>query len=295
MRTNTGYITTDDGVRLFYESVGTGQAMLLVPNGPPWIKDFTRFARNRTIVFYDARNRGQSDYLTGRTKLARGVDNDVDDMEAVRRHFGVNRVDIFGHSYLGLAVILYAMKYGDHVNRVVQVGTTPPDGAKQYPAELTGADDILRDVLSKLEALRVNPPSGDPEQRCRAFWSVLRKIYIVDPTDVEKLDGWQRCHLRTEQTAATYFTEYLLPSIRPLTARDVSGVTMPVLVVHGTKDRSAPYGGGRDWAAMLPNARLVTVENAGHIPWIEKPGDVFDTLQTFLDGAWPSTAVRLKY
>jgi pimeloyl-ACP methyl ester carboxylesterase len=53
---------------------------------------------------------------------------------------------------------------------------------------------------------------------------------------------------------------------------------MPVLVVHGTKDRSAPYGGGRDWAAMLPNARLVTVTNAGHVPWIEKPGEVFDTL-----------------
>jgi len=61
MRTTKGYITTHDGVRLFYESVGTGQAMLLVPNGPPWIKDFTRFARNRTVVFYDARNRGQSD------------------------------------------------------------------------------------------------------------------------------------------------------------------------------------------------------------------------------------------
>jgi pimeloyl-ACP methyl ester carboxylesterase len=122
----------------------------------------------------------------------------------------------------------------------------------------------------------------------------LRPIYVVDPAAVEKLDGWQRCHLRTEQTAATYFTEYLLPSIRPLTARDVSGVTMPVLVVHGTKDRSAPYGGGRDWAAMLPNACLVTVDHAGHMPWIEKPGEVFDTLQAFLDGAWPSTAVSLQ-
>jgi pimeloyl-ACP methyl ester carboxylesterase len=186
------------------------------------------------------------------------------------------------------------MKYGDHVNRLVQVGPTPPDGAKQYPTELTNADGVLTDVLAKLAALTASPPSADPEQRCRAVWSVLRPIYVVDPADVEKLDGWQRCHLETERTAMTYFTEYLLPSIRPLMARDVSGVTMPVLVVHGTKDRSAPYGGGRDWAAMLPNARLVTVEDAGHMPWIEKPADVFDTLQTFLDGAWPSAAVRLE-
>jgi len=47
----------------------------------------------------------------------------------------------------------------------------------------------------------------------------------------------------------------------------VSGVTTPVLVVHGTKDRSGPYGGGRDWAAMLPNARLVTVpKGSGVVP-----------------------------
>jgi pimeloyl-ACP methyl ester carboxylesterase len=105
-----------------------------------------------------------------------------------RNHLGpadlANRVDIFGHSYLGLAVILYAMKYGDHVNRVVQVGTTPPDGAKQYPAALTGADDLLRDVLSKLDALKAHPTSSDSEERCRAVWSVLRPIYVVDPADV---------------------------------------------------------------------------------------------------------------
>jgi pimeloyl-ACP methyl ester carboxylesterase len=292
MRTNTGHITTDDGIRLFYESVGTGHALLLVPNGPPWINDFTRFARNRTIVFYDARNRGQSDYITDAAKLARGIAHDVDDMEAVRQHFGVDRVDLLGHSYLGLAVILYAMKYGDHVNRVIQIGATPPDAAKSYPPALNGADDLLRDVLAKLGALSENPAPADPVQRCRAFWSVLRPIYVVNPADVEKLDGWQRCHLQTERTAAAYFTEHLLPSIRPVTASEVSRVTAQVLTVHGTKDRSSPYGGGRDWAAMLPNGRLLTVDNAGHMPWIEKPGDVFDAVQTFLDGSWPIAAVH---
>src|SRR5437667_10930358 len=39
------------------------------------------------------------------------------------------------------------------------------------------------------------------------------------------------------------------------------------LTVHGTKDRSSPYGGGREWALMLPNARLLTIENVAHAPW----------------------------
>jgi pimeloyl-ACP methyl ester carboxylesterase len=35
------------------------------------------------------------------------------------------------------------------------------------------------------------------------------------------------------------------------------------------KDRSAPYGGGKKWARVPPNARLLTVKEDGHFPWVE--------------------------
>jgi len=72
----------------------------------------------------------------------------------------------------------------------------------------------------------------------------------------------------------------------------VSTVRVPVLAVHGRRDRSAPYGGARDWAAMLPDARLLTVEDAGHAPWIEAPDLVFEAIETFLGGRWPEAAGR---
>jgi pimeloyl-ACP methyl ester carboxylesterase len=45
---------------------------------------------------------------------------------------------------------------------------------------------------------------------------------------------------------------------------------------------------------ILPNARLVTVENAAHVPWIEAPEKVFGSIETFLDGAWPEAAEVVK-
>ena len=63
-----------------------------------------------------------------------------------------------------------------------------------------------------------------------------------------------------------------------------------MLIVHGDKDRSAPYGGGREWAMTFPNARLVTVEGAGHAPWIESPERVLPAITGFLDGSWPAEA-----
>jgi hypothetical protein len=38
----------------------------------------------------------------------------------------------------------------------------------------------------------------------------------------------------------------------------------------------------------------VTVENAGHAPWIEAPEKVFGAIETFLGGAWPETARSVK-
>jgi pimeloyl-ACP methyl ester carboxylesterase len=81
-----------------------------------------------------------------------------------------------------------------------------------------------------------------------------------------------------------YWMESLLPSIQALTltAEGLAKVETPVLTIHGTKDRSAPYGGGRDWAMALPNGRLVTVEGAGHAPWVEAPEAVFEPIGRFL-------------
>ena len=89
-----------------------------------------------------------------------------------------------------------------------------------------------------------------------------------------------------------YWLETIQPSIQNvrLTAEDLAPVKSPVLAIHGTKDRSAPYGGGRDWALMLPNARLLTIEGVAHAPWIEAPEGVLGPIQTFLDGAWPEAA-----
>src|SRR5580704_14083477 len=97
-----GRLTTDDGVRLFFRQIGNGSKAVVIPNGFHLLNDFERLSHGRTLIFYDLRNRGWSDSVTDSSKLARGIHNDVDDLEAVRRHFGINQVDVIGHSYLGL-------------------------------------------------------------------------------------------------------------------------------------------------------------------------------------------------
>ena len=251
----------------------------LCPTGFTSSTDFQRLVDGRTFIFYDVRNRGYSDSVADASKLARGIHNDVDDLESVRLHFRIPRVDLIGHSYIGLMVVLHAMKYPDTVNRVVQIGPSPP-GPKEHPKY---TDSVLPEVFSKLGELQKQRASLDPVEFCRKFWAILGAIYVVDPADADKID-WGRCDLANERSFMRYWQENIDPSLKNLNlaAEDFAKVQAQVLTIHGLKDRSAPYDGGREWAQLLPNARLLTIENAGHAPWIESPNQVFNAIEKFL-------------
>ena len=289
-----GFVTAGDGVRLYFQKFGTGPKMVLIPNGMHLLDDFRRFSPGRTLIFYDLRNRGRSDQVTDDSKLKRGILHDVDDLEAVRRHFGASHPALIGHSYVGLTVVLYATKYPDHAGRVVQIGAMPPGPARQYPAHLTCADGTLREVSAQLAELQKERQSLDPVAFCEKFWSLLRVIYVADPAGAGRIN-WGRCELPNERNFLKFWGQYILPSIQALhlAAEDFAKVQIPVLAVHGRKDRSSPYGGGREWALLLPNAQLVTIENSAHAPWLEAPEIVYGSIQTFLAGAWPPEARKV--
>jgi proline iminopeptidase len=278
-----GYVTTSDGVRLFFRKLGTGSPAVIIPNAVHMFESFRRLADYRTIIFFDLRNRGASDSVSDSSKLAKGIQHDVDDLEAVRQYFGLEKVDMVGHSYLGLMVILYALQHPKHVNRVVQIGPAQPNAAKQYPSHLTGADQTLAVFAKKL--------GEEPRMACRDFWELIKVLMVAHPADASKIN-WTPCDYPNEIGFMKHWSENILPSILRLSlpAEEVRKVKAPVLTIHGARDRQAPYGGGREWALMLPNARLITVEDAAHVPWIEAPEKVFGSIETFLRGAWPQAA-----
>lgn len=285
------YVTTEDGVRLYVQRSGDGQPALVVLNGLFLFDHFQQLAGDRTIIFVDPRSGGRSEAVTDVSRLSQGVHHTVDDVEAIRRHFDLGKIAVLGHSYMGFAAVLYALKYPAHASRVVQIGPMEPRPGVSYPSHLTGADDALHEALVQLGDLMARREFLDPRQFCRLFWSIVLPIYVVNPADTVKLK-WDRCDLPNQLNFMANWMGHLLPSIvrLKLSKDTLAGAALPVLIIHGRTDRSAPYGGAREWALMLPNARLVTVEHAGHAPWIENPQLVFDSVATFLDGVWPEAS-----
>lgn len=293
---NEGFVTTSDGVRLYYRRIGSGP-VVIVP-GHVFVQDaFSRLARGRALILYDMRNRGRSDSVADTSTLT--VQRDVQDLEEIRRHFAADRVQLVGYSYLGLMVMLYALEHPQRVERVVQLGPVPLRFGTEYPAGTGVAPPPDLSDSTSLVAARAMRESGrhleDPRQFCELSWDASRFGLIGDPAHVSRL-GESPCHLPNEwpTTLARHFRHHF-PSVQRLEVSPsaLAAFDRPVLVVHGTRDRNAPYGAGQEWARLLPNARLLTVPNGAHRAWADAPELVLGVIEGFLAGGWPEVAERV--
>lgn len=297
-KVETGYVTSNDGTCLYYTKIGSGAgAVVILPGRLFLFPEFQRLAKMRTLIFYDMRNRGHSNAVTDVSKIS--LQHDADDLEAVRAHFGVEKPDLIGFSYLGKIVVLYATQHPNYVNRIVQIGPVARKFGTKFPEALTAGDeDKVPDPAEtrRMETLYNNGFAKDhPKEFCEMEWKVEQERMVGNPANASRIPS--PCEMKNE------WPIHLWPHFGPLLASDraldiaqqaIMKVSVPVLTIHGRKDRNVPYGGGREWDMLLPNARLITIDDAAHMSWVEFPEIVFPSIELFLNGQWPERAQPVK-
>ena len=77
--------------------------------------------------------------------------------------------------------------------------------------------------------------------------------------------------------------EFSLASQKSNLAEQLDSLTLPVLVITGDDDRIVPTADSIRLAGELPNARLVIINEAGHVPHEEQPAEFITALQDFLN------------
>jgi len=297
-----GYVSTEDGTRLFYQKVGHGRRTVIIPGALFLFNDLRQLAEGRTLIFYDMRGRGRSAPIPDDRRSAMvSIYHDVKDVERIRRHFNVGKFSLIGYSYLGLMVVMYAMDHTDRVERIVQMGPVPLKFGTEYPDYLRNSDKLAdigtsRDEIAKVEKMLDDGyDKSNPKDFCEKQWQVTRFRLVGNPANVDKL-GTGLCDLPNEWpiNLNKHFQHSFVSVQRLDIPREkVAQVSIPVLTIHGTKDRNAPYGAGREWALILPNARLLTVKGAAHQSFAEYPEVIIPAIRTFLDRRWPDGSEKV--
>ena len=301
---NEGYITTPDNVRIFYKMEGSGTETLVVVHGGPGNSlesiraDMEPLAKNRRVIHYDQRGQGRSELLKETSRL--GYKDHVADLEALRIHFKLEKMTLFGNSWGGLLASLYAIEHPDRIERMVL--DVPAGPIRGFNNDL---NDNITDRMAKLykpEQLKrfktlIQPNnwlrSKDPIAHCREFYQAILSVYThgLRPLDTIKFKGdvcaggadSVRRQRIANAAAWDSLGDYNIVS-------QLAAVKALVLVIHGAAD-VIPLRASQFYASGYPNARLLLIQNAGHIAHVETPDIFFPAVETFLKGNFPVGAL----
>ncbi len=293
-----GYISTDDGLRLYFHAVGDGPQNVVVPAGCWLDRDFDAIVEGRTLIFYDERGRGGSDAITDTSQLAAGYEER--DLEAARAYFGLEKMALIGWSANGGTVANYAIKHPQHVERMVLMCPVAPYGDAGFryrnpPESLEKAEARMNpDAVQRLEELRAQGMAHtDPEGYCRETIEVYTPRQMGNPAALARMKS-DPCRFPNEWIANFIQFIQLQPSPVAWDWRpQLATLNVPTLVVHGLEDLIL-LETSREWAAVLPDARLLTIEGSGHYPHMEAPEVIFPAVSSFLNGTWPENAECIR-
>ena len=255
-----GYVTTKDGVDIFYKDWGPQDAQVLFfHHGWPlssddWDTQLLFFlGQGYRVVAHDRRGHGRSSQVWD----GHDMDHYADDVAEVVKHLNIKNAIHIGHSTGGGEVVHYIARHGEgNVAKAVLVSAVPPlmvqteNNPEGLPKDVF--DDLQKQVLNNRAQFFRDLPSGP--------------FYGFNRPDAKPSDGiianWWRQGMMGG--AKAHYDGIVAFSQTDFT-EDLKKITVPVLVLHGDDDQVVPYKtSGVKSAELLQNSQLKIYPGFSH-------------------------------
>ena len=289
MKDSEGNISLEGGMRLHYRIIGKGPKTIVIPNARSLAEEIRSLGEKWRLIFYDQRGRGGSSEIVDDSLI--WTDYEVQDIDKLRTHFRLSRFSLMGWSYMGGIAALYAQAYPGYVSRLVlicpiSIRQPAPYDEERREAELEAEAKIDQIELKKLEEMQDRHlQESDPLRYCQQNNRVYVPLRMADPNDFANLKA-DPCIYPNEwpdNLSKHWRTHFPPESLKYDWRESVTRLEIPVLIVHGNQDL-IPRASSEEWAASLPNARLVSIDECGHFPFVEAPRTFFPAVEHFLEG-----------
>jgi proline-specific peptidase len=277
--------------RVWYRIVGeldqpaSGRFPMLVLHGGPGgshngLEPLGALAQSgRPVVFYDQLGGGNSDRPDD--PMLWNIDLFVEEVGAVRRELGLERVHVLGHSWGAMLALSYALTQPSGLLSLVLVG-----GLASSPLHIAEVDKLREQLPSEVqEVLSHHEEAGttdDPayEEAMMAFFA--RHLCRLDPWPEYLLEGLEQINLQVYQTM--WGPDELHP-IGNLKDWDVSPrlgeIRVPTLLLSGRYDLCTPA----DQEVLregIPGSEWVLFEDSSHFLHAEEPERFLEVVEGFL-------------
>ena len=233
---------------------------------------FSPLSRKLQLVYFDHRGQGRS---ARGPKETYTLDNNVEDMEALRQYLGLDQIVLLGSSYGGMVALSYAVRYPQNISHLIVIAT-----AANYRF-LERAKEILAQrgtEQQKTSVQRLWAGTFENEEQLREYFHVMGPMYSLtyDPESSSK--AWN-CAILSIDAINVAFAGFLrdynvLPQLHKITS--------PTLVIGGRHDWICAPEFSEEITRAIPNADLRIFENSGHLIRADEPEALLDAITGFL-------------
>lgn len=256
----------------------------IVIHGGPGLSHFylltlTALADERPVVFYDHLDCGFSDRPNDPANWT--VERLVSEIGAVWRALGLKRAFLIGHSFGATLAIEHAANHPKGLAGLVLA--SPLVSTPRWVADNTAHRDALPEDVKATMAAHEAAGTTDSKDYHAAVMVFMRKHFCrlrPSPDELKQSYAtfnarlydtmWGPTEFNATGTMKTYDASACLPRIR-----------VPTLFLCGVHDESTPAA-NREFAAMVPGARLTVFEDASHCVSLEHPEPFVAAVRGFL-------------
>jgi len=281
------HLTTDDGVKLYYEEVGSGIPIVFVHEFAGDYRSYEpqvrHFAQRYRCITYNARGYPPSDVPKNGERYSQ--ERARDDIRAVLDALKIDKAHIVGLSMGGFATLHFGFTYPQRARSLLIAGCgygAAPDKRAQFAEE---ADAAAKNFETQGMAKAA-------------------EAYALGPTRVQFQNkdprGWKEFadQLREHSTEGAALTMRGVQKRRPSLfdlVDQMKAITVPTLIMTGDEDWPC-LEPGLLMKRMIPTAGLVVMPNAGHTINLEEPAAFNQHLADFFHAvdvaAWPERDPR---
>ncbi|GAA3770014.1 alpha/beta fold hydrolase [Streptomyces chiangmaiensis] len=262
------FFTSYDGTKLAYRVIGDGRPVICLPGGPQesaYLGELGGLSAHRQLIMLDLRGTGRS--ATPADIASCRCDRLVDDVEALRGHLGLDRMDLLAHSAGANLAVQYVGRRPERVGRLAlitpsvrAVGIAITGELRRETVQPRRDEPWFPEAFAALEAIGAGQATADSRQ-------------AIAPFSYGRWDEAARAHRAAEdermntEVVAAFNAEgaYDPDATRAALARFQS----PVLLLAGEVDPGAPAPATAEFAELFPNAEFAVQPGAGHFPWLD--------------------------
>lgn len=235
-----------NGIRLAYERRGTGSPLVLLHGYPLdhhlWDEVVPLLQDTFDLIVPDLRGFGESSTVDSFYTM----EDIASDIAALLDHLEIEKTAMVGHSMGGYVALAFA---------------------RLYPERITGLGLVSTQVLADAPDRRDGRYKSAAEVADKGIASVVAAMTPKFTSDA-RLQEFARQSMEQQQPAA-YIGALKAMAERVDSTPLLSSLTVPVVIVHGDADSLIPIDRAREVKAALPNAHLVEIGGAGHMPMME--------------------------